>query len=422
MLLLLNIGSCLDRQVLALMIDAVKASLSISDLEVSLLQGITFALFYCGFGLPFGWLADRHSRHGLIFLGAAAWSVSASACGLARNFPQLLLARIGVGIGEAALSPAAFSLLTDTFPPQRLGFALSLFSTGAALGSALALAAGGLLIGVLPARVNVIPGVLQLANWQTIYILTGLPCLLFASLIWTVVKPARQGLIHQAGARLRDTLQFARQRWRFFVPHFAGFGLMSLCGYGVLIWSPSYVHRSFGWSMSVIGPVSAAVMLTGVVGGTALGAIADRWFAGGRRDAHLRLYALVGVIQMTFVVAAIAVNNPYGFFILYGCYHVVSSFTGTAVAAFQIVTPNEYRGQLSAAFLATFNLLGLGVGPSAVAAVTSFVFKDPQMVGWSIATVYLLVMPVAIVCFILAMKPMREAVVLFEQSASSKAL
>jgi MFS family permease len=124
----------------------------------------------------------------------------------------------------------------------------------------------------------------------------------------------------------------------------------------------------------------------------------------------MQLYAIVAVLQAVLVVSAVVVDDARGFVLLYACYHVVSSFAGTAVAALQVVTPNEYRGQVAAAFVMTFNLFGLGLGPSAVAALTSFVFKDPRMVGWSIATVCAVVMPLSALCFTLARKPMREAV------------
>jgi MFS family permease len=409
-LLLLSIASCLDRQILALMVDDVKADLLISDFEVSLLQGMTFALFYTAFGLPFGWAADRYSRRTIIFAGVTVWSFAATACGLAYNFSQLLVARIGVGVGEASLSPAAISLLSDTFPRRRLAFALSVYSTGAVIGSALALAIGGLLVGILPSGGITVPFLGHLANWKVVYITTGLPCLVVGWLIYTIVDPERRDRSHRGASTPGGTVRFVRSNWRFFAPHFVGFGLMSMCGYGILIWTPAYLHRVFGWDMLVVGPITAAVMLTGVVGGTALGAISDRWFARGRTDAHLRVYAIVAVTQAVLVVAGVASNNAYAFLVFYGLYHMISSFTGVANAALQIVTPNEYRGQVSAAFLLVFNLLGLGCGPSLVAALTSFLYRDPAMVGWSIATAYLIVMPVAALCFVSAFKPMRDAV------------
>lgn len=413
-LTLLNVASTIDRQILALMVDDVKAALAISDFEISLLQGITFAAFYTLFGLPFGWAADRFPRHRVIFIGVTLWSIAASACGLARHFWQLLLARIGVGIGEAALSPAAFSLISDSFPKGRLALALSIYSTGAAVGSALALAIGGVLVGILPSGGFTLPLLGQLARWQIIYLITGLPCLLIGWLIFTTVRPARRGKVG-AAAKGRGAARFMAQRWRFFGPHFLGFGLYSLCGYGIMIWTPAYMNRVFGWDMLIVGPLTALMMLTGVFGGSLLGAIADRWFSRGTNDAHMRLYSIAALIQPVIVLIAISVNNPYAFLALYGCYHVMSSFTGVATAAFHLVTPNEYRGQVSASFLLAFNMLGLGLGPSVVAALTTFLFADPKMVGWSIVATFLIFMPIASLLLRLGCGPMRREVEAMER-------
>jgi MFS family permease len=409
-LLLLNIASCLDRQILALMVDDVKADLLVSDFQISLLQGMTFALFYTVFGLPFGWAADRFPRRWLIFAGVTAWSIAASACGLAQNFWQLMLARVGVGVGEASLSPAAFSLLSDTFPKHRLAFALSIYSTGAVIGAALALAIGGLLVGVLPDAGVMTPVLGHLAKWQVVYVVTGLPCILVGWLIFTIVDPVRRGRISQSAVKATGALQFMAARWRFFGPHFVGFGLYSLCGYGIMLWSPAYMHRVFGWDMLVVGPTLAMVMLTGVFGGSALGAIVDRLFARGRTDAHLRVYAVVALVQPFIVAFAILMNNPYVFLVSYGAYHLMSSFTGVSTAALQIVTPNQYRGQISASFLLVFNLLGLGLGATVVAALTSFVFHDPRMVGWSIVLTFAVLGPITAALFASAFRPMRDLV------------
>lgn len=409
-LLLLNVGSCLDRQILALMVDDVKADLRVSDFQISLLQGLTFATFYTAFGLPFGWAVDRFPRRSLIFIGVSIWSVAASACGLARNFPQLLLARAGVGVGEASLSPAAFSLLSDTFPKHRLAFALSVFSTGAVIGSALSIAIGGLLVGLLPADGVAAPVLGHLARWQVVYLVTGLPCLLIGWLIFTIVDPVRRGRISQGAAKAGGAMGYMFARWRFFGPHFLGFGLYSLCGYGIMLWSPAYLHRVFGWDMLVIGPVLAVVMLSGVFGGSAIGGIVDRWFARGRKDAHLRAYAVIALVQPVIVFIAIVAHNPYAFVAVYGVYHLMSSFTGVSSAALQIVTPNAYRGQVSACFLMVFNVLGLGLGATVVAVLTSFVFHDPAMVGWSIVLTFAILGPIIALLFASAFKPMRELV------------
>jgi MFS family permease len=188
-LLMLSALSYLDRQVLFLMVDRVKADLRLDDFKISLLQGFAFALFYGVFGLPFGWAVDRFSRRWIIFAGITIWAVAASACGLAHTFSQLLFARFLVGVGEAALSPAAFSLLSDTFPKHRLTMAIAVFAAGTNIGSGLAFAIGGIVVGLLPEHGATVPLVGHLANWQLVFLLTGLPCLAVGWLIFTVIEP-----------------------------------------------------------------------------------------------------------------------------------------------------------------------------------------------------------------------------------------
>ena len=226
--------------------------------------------------------------------------------------------------------------------------------------------------------------------------------------------PIRRGIAGLAKTRGGAGALVAR-KWKFFTPHFVGFGLYSMCGYGIMIWTPAYMNRVFEWDMAIVGPLSALMMMTGVFGGAALGATADRWFGKGRKDAHMRIYAIAALVQPMIVLLAISVNNPYAFIILYGCYHIMSSFTGVAAAALHLVTPNEYRGQVSAFFLLVFNILGLGLGPSAVAFLTTYVYADPLMVGWSIATVFLIVMPIASLLLWLGCGPMRREVEEMEQ-------
>ncbi|WP_409456278.1 MFS transporter [Sphingomonas sp. J315] len=142
-LLLVAIMSYLDRQIISLMVEPIKASLGVSDFEIGLLQGVAFGLFYAVFGLPIGWLVDRYSRRKIIYFGMTLWSLAAGACGLASTYTHLLLARFGVGVGEASLSPAAYSMIADLFPPRRLALALGVFATGSSIGGALAYMAGG---------------------------------------------------------------------------------------------------------------------------------------------------------------------------------------------------------------------------------------------------------------------------------------
>jgi len=145
-LLIFYIFSFIDRQIISLLVEPIKRDLQVSDTQIGLLQGFAFAIFYTFFGIPIGRLADRINRKKIIAVGVVIWSLMAALCGLARNFTQLFLARIGVGVGEAALSPAAYSMITDAFPRQKLGRAFSFYNMGIPIGSGIALLVGGLVV------------------------------------------------------------------------------------------------------------------------------------------------------------------------------------------------------------------------------------------------------------------------------------
>ena len=191
-LMLAYVCSFVDRQVLALMVPAVRRDLGISDTQMSLLMGLSFALFYSILGLPIGRLADRSSRRRIIVWGIAVWSVMTALCGAARNYWQLFLARMGVGVGEAALSPPAYSLIADYFPKDRLGTAIGVYSLGIYLGSGLAMMLGGWVTGrVAAAAMWTLPLIGEVRPWQAVFFVIGLPGLLLALWVGTLREPAR---------------------------------------------------------------------------------------------------------------------------------------------------------------------------------------------------------------------------------------
>ena len=192
LLLLFSTVSMLDRQIIWLMVDPIKADLHISDTQLGLLQGFAFALFYSVAGLPIGWAVDRFPRRAIIFLGLTFWSLSTVFCGLARGFAQLFVGRTLVGVGEATMSPVAVSLIGDLFPPHKVGKPMGVYSASYSLGTGLALGAGGLLVGRLSQHVSVhLPVAGDLAPWQAIFIIVGLPGLLIAPLAMLLCDPRR---------------------------------------------------------------------------------------------------------------------------------------------------------------------------------------------------------------------------------------
>lgn len=402
--------SLLDRQIIALLAPAIRADLRISDFQIGLLQGVVFALFYVTFGLAFGWAIDRFSRRALAFSGVTVWSLATAACGLAANFAQLTAARFGIGAGEAALNPAAYSMLSDTFPRRRLSLAISVFGTGAYIGGAASLLLGGVLIASLPRQGVTLPVLGHLHVWRVTMLAAGLPGLVLAPLLWTMVDPARRERL-QGKSSLADTLSFMRRRWRFFAGHFIGFGLMAAAANGYQAWAPTHLVRHFGMPISQVVAILAPIsLIPGIAGSVLSGYVVDRLFARGRTDAHLWYFIVAGCVQLLGLAVALTADRLEVFIVFAVVFQLAAGFAGTAPAALQLVTPNNYRGQVSAGYLFSFNLIGLGLGPTAVGAFSTYLFRSDGKLGWAIALNAALMIPLAVLAFTLALAPMRRAV------------
>ena len=196
----------IDRQILTLLVEPIQRDLEITDTQFSLLSGLAFTLFYTLMGIPLGWLADRGSRRKLILVSVLFWSAMTAACGMAKSFGMLFLARIGVGVGEAGLSPAAFSMIADSFPPEKRSRALSLYAMGAVAGVGLALIIGGAVIGwASTAPPVVLPILGELRTWQLAFLLVSLPGPVLAIAVWALREPKRQELA-KASASVSEAL------------------------------------------------------------------------------------------------------------------------------------------------------------------------------------------------------------------------
>jgi len=401
--------SLLDRQIIALLVRDIRRDLGITDFEVGLLQGVVFSLFYVTFGLFFGWMTDRFSRRGVVFGGVAVWSLATAACGLARNFGQLMGARFGVGAGEAALNPAAYSILSDSFPKRRLSLATSVFGAGAYIGGGVSLLLGGFLIAALPEAGVTFPVLGHLSAWRIAFLVAGAPGLLIALLIWTMADPPRRQRL--AGhTSVKDTLGFARGNWRFFVGHFLGFALLAAAGNGVQAWNPTHLIRNFGIPVSQVVSILAPISIVFGIGGAVLaGYVCDRMISRGVKDAHMRYFIAAAAVIVVALLVAMTTTSLWVYIVFLCIFQIATGFAGAGPAALQLVTPNNYRGQISAAYLFVFNLIGTGVGPTLVGALTTYVFHDDAKVGWAIALNALIVCPLAMLCLFVAMKPMRRA-------------
>ncbi|HUI81653.1 MAG TPA: MFS transporter [Bryobacteraceae bacterium] len=382
-----------DRQVLSLLVRPIKQDLHISDTSVGLLQGLAFALFYTLMGLPLGRLVDTRNRRNLISLGIVVWSLFTSACSLARSFGTLFLGRMGVGVGEATLSPAAYSLISDYFPTEKLGVAISVYYMGVYLGSALSFFVTGLAIDALAhTPVIQVPLLGAMASWRITFLLVGVPGLLFALLVYTIREPVRKDLLRAKDGRssqlsFGQTVAEVRKRWKSVAGTSLGAIFQSACAFGLLAWTPTFFQRVHGWTPGQSGRALAVILVSfGCFGMWSGGALADRWHRRGVLEGPLKVGVVSGIgTAILLPLAMLAPRAGWTLALLVPGIFFMALPTGTGVAALQRIFPNQVRGQVSALFLFFLNLGGQTLGPLGPGFLNDHLFHNEKMIGPSMA-------------------------------------
>ena len=416
--------SFVDRQILNLLVEPIRRDLLISDTQMSLLMGLSFALFYTVCGIPLGRVADTRSRRGLIAVGVLFWSAATAACGMAKMYWQFLLCRIGVGVGEAALSPAAYSLIADSFPAERRATAISVYSMGVYLGSGLAFLVGGLVIQFASAQGDVVLPVLgEVRPWQLIFLILGVAGVLFTLLMLAVKEPVRRGAGAGVAVPLSEVGRYIRANRRTVLLHNFGFAGLAFAGYGSAAWVPSFYIRTYGWDAGQVGIVYGSIVAVfGCLGIVFGGRLADWMAKRGRSDANMRvgLYSALGALPMVTLFPLMD-TAFWASMLMAPTVFCLSMPFGVAPAAIQEIMPNSMRGQASAIYLFVITLIGLGIGPTAVALVTDFVFADDSALRYSLLIVTTLAVLMSIILLAKSLKPYRESVTRLEQWAASPA-
>lgn len=411
-LMIAYVLSFIDRQILNLLVGPIRRDLAISDTQMSLLMGLSFALFYTLCGIPLGRMADSRSRRGLIAFGVLVWSAMTAACGLARQYWQFLAFRVGVGVGEAALSPAAYSLIADSFPAQRRATAISVYSMGIYLGSGLAFLLGGLVIKFASAQGDVhLPLLGDVRPWQMIFLLLGAAGAAFTLLMLAVKEPARRGIGAGVEVPLREVGAYLRANRRTVICHNFGFACISFASYGSGAWVPTFFVRTYGWDAGHIGIVYGSIVAVfGCLGIVFGGRLADRWARRGRSDANMRVGLLAACLVLPLSLTYPLLDNAnLAAALLAPTVFCLSMPFGVAPAAIQEIMPNAMRGQASAIYLFVVTLFGLGVGPTAVALVTDFVFHDDMALRYSLLIVTAVALVAGIVLLGKGLKPYRDS-------------
>jgi MFS family permease len=408
--------SFVDRQILSLLVGPIKRDLMVSDTRIGLLQGLAFSLFYTFMGLPLGRLADTRNRRNFIGAAVIVWSFFTASCSLAKSFWSLFLARIGVGVGEAGLSPAAYSLISDYFPKERLGVALSTYSMGLFIGSSLALLVGGTAVDALSHLPPItVPMLGTMASWRLTFLIIGAPGVLFALLVFTIREPVRRSLLQTTEGRasrlnLRETWAQVRPRWQSVVGISLGMVFQSTITYGFQAWTPTFFVRVHGWTPGQAGrALGTIILISGCLGMYAGGVLCDRWQRRGMFEGPL-MVAIPSAIGagILFPLALTAQDPQWTLALLVPAVFFQALPVATAVAAIQLIFPNQLRGQMSALFLFCLNLGGLTLGPLMPAVFNDYVFKNEKMIGPSLALTIGIAATLTLIVFLATFRPYRR--------------
>jgi MFS family permease len=412
-LTLANVSGSIDRQIFTSLVGPVKRDLGLTDTQVSLLMGFGFAVFFSIFGLAIGRLVDRTRRTWIVAIGAALWSMLTALTGTTRTYGQLLLARVGVGVGEATLGPAAVSIIADAFPRRRLGTAMSVYMLGTFFGSGVSYALGAWIVSKKDATGFVdVPLVGAVHPWQTVFFIIGLPGLLVTLLALSMREPTRT-----AGARaaepvpLSQVWAYLRRNARTMTALCVGFTFSASVNWGIGAWLQAFLIRTHGWSLAQAGTLQGALTMGIGPLGTLLGGwLVDRYAQRGMVDAPIR----VGML------------GAAGMLVCAGLYPVVSSATlvvvllvpvnvfaampwGAANVAIAEAMPSRMRGQGSAIFQLIVGLAS-GIGPTAVALITDKGFGNDAALRWSLSITTVVGMSLALMLFAWGLPAFRATV------------
>lgn len=394
-LAVLSLGSILsfvDRQIINLLVEPIKRDLGISDTQIGILQGFSFVIFYAILAIPLARLADRGNRVRVITLGVLCWSAATFLCGLAGSFAMLFAARMVVGVGEATLTPSAYSLIPDYFSRERAAVAISIFTGSGFVGSGIAYIAGGTVIGYLNAIGPVTLPVLGiLAPWQLAFLCVSVPGLALMLLLFTVNEPPRRAVAGESvGAQLpfRAVLGHMLTNARLFCGLLFGLTLLAAGTFAINAWTPTFLMRVHGWSPAQVGSVFGALVVAASAGGVFSGGVAaTALMRRGVTGANVLLPLGAALLAIPFAIAfPLAESANQALMLLTPALFLCAVPFGCGTAVLPLISHNRMRAQVVAIYLLVANLVGFTAGPTSVGLLTDYVYGAPEKIGLSLAT------------------------------------
>ena len=394
--------SFIDRQIINLLVDPIRTDLSLSDSQVSFLQGLAFALPYVILSIPLGRIVDRANRIRVLVIGILVWTVSCVTCGLAKNFWQLGVARMGVGAGEASVTPASWSLLADYFSEEKRALPVSIFLMGPYLGAGLSLILGAQVVDWASGLGAIeLPLMGVLAPWQLTFMLVAIPGLCMVFLLPLLRDPPRMERLSSDAASMnwREIAGYVWPRRGIFGAYLLGAPFIVLVLYALQAWVPSLLIRVHGLEIVEAGRYYGTIALIAGSAGVLSGPVAARWLASRVNPARAPLVTSIwstSLLIPVLVAAGLAESLTWALVLITGASYLVTFPLALFATGLQSASPNEMRGLMAGCFVLSTNLIGLALGPTSVALASDYIFESTQAVGSSLALVGATVLPLAV--------------------------
>ena len=420
-LILASLIAFIDRQVVAIVVGPMQQDLGVGDTEIGWLYGV-FALFYAMAAIPIAQLADKKNRAHIIAIGIFLWSLMTIACGLTRNYWQILLARIGVGVGEATLSPSTTSLIGDYFPRKDVPLALSIFQIGPIIGTGIAFIIGGIVLDIVQqADPLTLPLIGELKPWQQTFVYVGIPGMFLAAFFLVIREPIRRpSLVSSDKSDLAQLLSFYGANAKTLTFHHLGFVSLVLTGYAFVFWTVTFfvrVHgvpaaeasQVFGWIFVIFGPMGPLLIAY----------IARRLTDRGYHDANITAGMIGGIITIPSVLLIQVAPNAFWAYVFYApALLAVNSPFGIAAGALPVITPPHLRARVAAVNMLVGSL-GMMFGPPLAGAFNEYIFPGDQGVRYSMITMTCFFGILGVVLLWFGRKPYAESMKAAESWAES---
>jgi MFS family permease len=395
MLTLVYVFNFVDRQLIVILQESIKKDLKLSDTQLGMLSGFTFAIFYVTLGIPIARLADKTNRKNTVAVSLGLWSIMTTLSGVARNFIQLLLARIGVGVGEAGGSPPAHAMISDYFPPQKRSTALSIYSTGIYFGILIGFLMGGYLN--------------QHLGWRTAFFVIGIPGIIFSILFYMSVKEPQRGATDATTTEDQSLGKVLKRLYssNTFVYLALATGLHAFCIYSLFNWAPSFLSRLHGMKSSEIGASLGPILgFGGAICSFGGGFLTDRF---GKKDKrlYLKIPAYAIIVSIFFAAGALFLQNKFLSLICIGCCASMQSvYLGPSIAVAHSLVPASMRALTSAILFFMINLIGLGLGPLVIGIISDQLAPafGNESLRWALSIILVVGAVSAILFFITAKK------------------